>query len=49
MPDAWRDLSDDELAARLIARGVDHRSASVLVEGRDSVECAPIIDEAFDG
>lgn len=48
MPERWDDLSDDELAARLIHRGIDYRTAALLVEGRDSTDCRPIIDEVFD-
>lgn len=40
----WRDLADDELAARLTQRGLQDSSVAELVEHRDEDEHAELID-----
>lgn len=43
--DDWRDLSDDELVARIAQRGVDGRTADALAAARDDDGYARHIDE----
>ena len=44
----WRDLSDDELRARLLQRGVGEFEAGCIVRQRENPTVARDLDELFD-
>ena len=45
----WSDLSDDELRARLVQRGVDESTARFLVAHREEPLAAAMIVELLEG
>ena len=48
MSNSWSDLSDDELRARLVQRGVDDPAARFLVTHREDPLAANMIVELLD-
>ena len=45
MTDHWRDLSDDEMRARLRAKGLSAEVADQLVTQRDRDDCALVLED----
>lgn len=45
----WSELSDDELRARLVQRGVDESAARLLVTHREDALAAKMIAELLGG